>query len=313
MFCTNCPSNCNSCPTSDTICASCANGFYVNSSSLCSTCTINNCKTCLKVGLNLSCTLCNSGYRLASGQCIVCPSNCNTCTLSGSTSICSQCLSGYYLTGGACSIVTVTINNCQIYSSSSSCSSCVSGYYLKYSQCYPCSLLCTTCDGDGFGNCLTCNSLANLFNKMCLINNFPTTSTYNLYFSFPNALSSVTSGSLSCDGNKFMSGTKITLQLNNLRGYKIDMAWKLYSENGSTTFTVALDNSQGTYSLSETTSSTDKYILCSSSNTTTYEYINIASKRTFNTITKTNTLTFSTNNKVVLSLHELIVTVYRCN
>jgi hypothetical protein len=196
---------------------------------LCSLCTINNCKTCLRVSSTISCTLCNSGYRLASGQCVACPSNCNTCTLSSGTSVCTQCMTGYYLNGGACSLILTQIKNCQQYSTTSSCGTCASGYYLKNSQCYPCSLLCATCDGDSFGNCLTCNSNANLFNKMCLINNFPTTSTYNLYFSFPNAISYITSGTLSCDGNKFISGSKITIKLNNLRGYRIDIGWKLYS------------------------------------------------------------------------------------
>jgi hypothetical protein len=65
------------------------------------------------------------------------------------------------------------------------CSVCDSTYYLNSNICYPCSLLCSTCDGSHFGQCLSCNSNAGLFNKMCLIINFPTVSTYNLFYSFP--------------------------------------------------------------------------------------------------------------------------------
>jgi hypothetical protein len=68
-------------------------------------------------------------------------------------------------------------------------------------------------------------------------------------------------------------------------------------------FNVALDNTQGTFSSSYSTSSTDKYVLCTNPNTTTYHYISTASNISFNNIMKANTLTFSTNNNITLSLH----------
>lgn len=181
MYCTQCPSNCVSCPVLDTVCASCSIGYYLNGSS-CVKCALSNCQSCLKISTVISCTACNSGYLLKSGACSSCPSNCKTCT---STTMCIQCNTGYYLQGGACSVVSATVSNCQTYSSTSACSVCDSTYYLNSNICYPCSLLCSTCDGSHFGQCLSCNSNGGLFNKMCLITNFPTVSTYNLFYSFP--------------------------------------------------------------------------------------------------------------------------------
>ncbi len=194
MYCTSCPSNCNACTVSDTVCSSCSSGYYLNSG-LCSKCTISNCITCLRVASTISCTSCNTGYLLQSGTCAACPSNCRTCS---SQTICTTCNSGYFLIGGACSSVSTLVTNCQTYLGTSTCSSCASSFYLKNGLCYPCSLLCSSCDESHFGECLTCNSNAGLFNKMCLITNFPSTSTYNLFYSFPSFSNLISSGTLSC-------------------------------------------------------------------------------------------------------------------
>lgn len=168
-------------------------------------------------GSTVSCTSCASGYFLSSGTCRACPSNCRTCT---SATVCTVCNSGYFLTSGACSAVTTSVSNCLTYSSSTVCSKCSSSYYLSSNTCYPCSLLCTTCDGPHFGRCSVCSSNAAFFNKMCLITNFPSTSTYNLYYSFPASLGLITSGTLSC-ASQYITGLSITINLNYLKAYKL--------------------------------------------------------------------------------------------
>lgn len=205
------------CSVSDTVCSSCLTGYYLTSGS-CIKCPITNCLTCSRPGSSILCTSCNSGYFLQSNVCNQCLLNCRTC----SSSACTACNSGYYLNGGSlCSPVPSLTTNCLTYSSSNACSACSVGYYLKNSTlCSPCSLLCATCKGSHFGRCLTCNSNAALFNEMCLISNFPSTYTYNLFISFPHSFSLVPSGSLKCS-NEYVSGTTITLNLNNLKGYKV--------------------------------------------------------------------------------------------
>jgi hypothetical protein len=109
---------------------------------------------------------------LGSGTCRACPSNCRTCS---SITVCTVCNVGFYILGGACSPISTTVTNCVTYSSSTACSACDSGFYLSSNVCYPCSLLCSGCDGTHFGRCSSCNSNAALFNRMCLITNFPST------------------------------------------------------------------------------------------------------------------------------------------
>lgn len=217
LYCTPCPSNCLSCPTSDTVCSSCAIGYYLNTSSLCSQCNLDKCVTCGRSGSTVLCTSCLSGYFLISGTCRACSSNCRKCT---SATTCTVCNTEYFLSSGTCSAVTTSVSNCQTYSSSTVCSTCATSYYLSSNVCYPCSLLCSTCDGPHFGRCSVCNSNAAFFNKMCLITNFPSTTTYNLYYSFPASIGLVSSGTLSCE-SQYVTGTIITINLNNLKAYKL--------------------------------------------------------------------------------------------
>jgi hypothetical protein len=297
LYCTACPANCLSCPVSDTVCASCATGYYL-SSGACVKCSISNCQTCMKAGSSVVCTLCNSGYLLASGSCTQCPSNCKTCS---SASVCTACNSGFYVIGGACSPVSTAVSDCLAYSSSSVCSSCNSTYFLTNGLCYPCSLLCSTCEGSHFGSCSTCNSNAVLFNKMCLITNFPSTSTYNLYFSFPASSSLLSLGSISC-GNKYATGSTITIDLKNLRAYKISVSWKLYSKGGSTTYSVELKNSANTTTKAYSTGSQQKYNNWCDNDLSTYYYMDVERSQNFTEIKKLNQLTFSTDNGMVLAL-----------
>lgn len=171
----------------------------------------------MRSGSSVSCTSCISGYFVKTGACNACSSNCKTCT---SATVCTVCNTGYSLSSGACNAVTTLVSNCQTYSPSTACSSCLASYYLSSNSCYPCSLLCSTCDGPHFGRCTACNSNSVLFNKMCLITNFPSTATYNLYASFPASIGLITSGTLSC-ASQYITGTSITINFNNLKAYKL--------------------------------------------------------------------------------------------
>lgn len=258
MYCLSCSSNCVSCSTSSSVCSSCATGYYLNSSQ-CYACTVTNCLACMKVSSNIYCSQCSSGYILQAGVCNSCPAHCGTCS---STSVCTSCFSGYYVSSGTCLVVSTTISNCLTYSATSTCSSCNSGYYLTGNLCYPCSLLCSQCIGNHFGLCTTCNSNSNLFNQMCLINNFPSTSTYQLFYSFPSSSSLLVSGSLYCS-SLFASSTTISINLSNLQAYKIDVQWKLFSIGTTSTFNIQLANTYATNDISSTTAA-PSYSYCSS-------------------------------------------------
>jgi hypothetical protein len=81
-------------------CAVCLNGYYVNSSSLCSSCSAN-CLQCLSADLCFACAI---GYTLADGQsqgqCLKCQSPCETCL--GIASYCTSCVTGFTKKGWKC-------------------------------------------------------------------------------------------------------------------------------------------------------------------------------------------------------------------
>lgn len=193
------------------------------SSGLCYACTVSNCDACIGVGVNLYCTNCASEYYLAAGACYSCPSNCLECN--GGT--CTQCSAGYYVSSGACSSVSTTTTNCDIYSDATTCSSCVSGYYYSNSECLPCSILCSTCEGIHFGRCSACNEESSLFNEMCIVDPFPSTSYYRAYVGIPGNLNDLSGGSVEC--TSFYMGTSISLTLNDFSAYKLELKYMLFS------------------------------------------------------------------------------------
>ena len=297
LFCLSCPSNCQSCPISNTICSSCYSGYYLNSSG-CYACTLTNCLTCTILSNNQNCLSCSTGYFASSGTCKSCASNCNKCN---SAAVCTTCAQGYYPVAGGCVKATDSIDNCNTYQNSSACSTCISSYYLSNSLCYPCSLLCTACNGLHFGACTACISTATLFNQMCLVNNYISQSTYQLYYSFPSAGSYATQGAQNCNRYHY-SGTAVTLSLNSLAASKIVVRWRIFSVDGSTTYSFIWSNSAGNQnsSYSTSSSSTQAFPLCSTNASQLY-YLQIGSKN-ISTVKVNNTLSFTTNNGVVLAL-----------
>jgi hypothetical protein len=257
-----------------------------------------NCLTCALISNNLRCQSCNTTFYLTSGTCVSCSSNCNKCT---TPTNCITCAQGYYLVAGGCAKATTSIDNCNTFQNATACGTCISSYYLSNSLCYPCSVLCTACYGLHFGACTACISTATLFNQMCLVNNYISQSSYQLYYSFPSASSFATQGAQNC--NRYLySGTTITLSLNSMAASKIVLNWRIFSVGGSSTYSFTWSNSAGNQSSSFSTSSSSSqaFPLCSS-NTSQLYYLQIGSNN-ISTVKVNNTLSFTTNNGVVLAL-----------
>ena len=94
-------SNCLQCDSNNAQqCAICQNGYFVNSSSLCSACS-NNCLQCLSADL---CSACAVGYTLpegqSQGQCLQCQPPCATCL--GIPTYCTTCIDGFTKRGWKC-------------------------------------------------------------------------------------------------------------------------------------------------------------------------------------------------------------------
>ena len=94
-------SNCIQCSTTNTdSCALCMNGYFIDSSYLCSSCSTG----CLQCASADVCAACAIGYTLpdstTQGQCLQCSSPCATCL--GSTTYCLTCVAGFTKKGWKC-------------------------------------------------------------------------------------------------------------------------------------------------------------------------------------------------------------------
>ncbi len=74
--------------TCNPVCTYCPPGSFLNSTSLCGTCSIG-CSMCIGPGV---CTICFDGYYLFLGSCSQCPTMCKRC-LNGNS--CIECAKGY--------------------------------------------------------------------------------------------------------------------------------------------------------------------------------------------------------------------------
>jgi len=151
------------------------------------------------------------------------------------------------LVSGGCNLATTLISNCNLYSSPSSCGTCSSSYYISSGKCLPCSILCTSCYGLHFGLCTVCSSSASLFNQMCLANKYNSNSEYQLYYTYPS-INNLLSGGVEDCNNYLYKSSSISISLNNLGGSKLRLKWRLFSIDGSTTYSVSITNTGGTFS-----------------------------------------------------------------
>lgn len=79
----------------------------------CYICSHDNCRSCDNAG---ACNSCDSGYTLASGNCVPCKFPCQTCDQTAPTK-CTSCVSPAYFktptsTGGC---ILNTVSNCAVY------------------------------------------------------------------------------------------------------------------------------------------------------------------------------------------------------
>jgi hypothetical protein len=109
--CVPCQAGCDVCSNIDfSICLSCLQGYYANSTGGCSMCS-TNCMSCTSLG----CTACFVSYFLSSNlTCVdLCDYPCTVCN-SSNVEYCSSCIYGYTLMDALCipNILCILYNNC---------------------------------------------------------------------------------------------------------------------------------------------------------------------------------------------------------
>mmetsp|Transcript_22780 Transcript_22780/g.26417 ORF Transcript_22780/g.26417 Transcript_22780/m.26417 type:complete len:178 (+) Transcript_22780:66-599(+) len=122
--------NCTTCDSSsNTTCATCSPGFYLNASnsSICAACN-SSCANCTAAG-NDKCTACASGYfnNTVNGTstCNACSAGCSVCSAANN---CTTCAAANYLNGSACS---ACVANCTACKNSTSCDTCATNTTFK--------------------------------------------------------------------------------------------------------------------------------------------------------------------------------------
>jgi len=117
------------------------------------------CATCSETAPE-TCTSCQPGFYLNSGECLRCDTNCLTCSGSGSSS-CTSCKVGFYPLSGVC---TACIENCISCSPSATntnlCNTCQLGYVYNptLKVCVKCINGCTHCRSDKINFCDKCSN-----------------------------------------------------------------------------------------------------------------------------------------------------------
>ncbi|OMJ85287.1 hypothetical protein SteCoe_13456 [Stentor coeruleus] len=174
--CLLCHNTCYECYSNNTICETCYDGFYIDST-ICHECH-NTCLECLN---NDSCTTCKNNSHIfenycecdinygrdLNGNCSPCENNCEDCTLNNT--ICSLCYDGYYLESGICLKCENSCADCDLDSSlctkcyenafltNNSVCECESGYGLDFVEgiCKVCNEKCELCTGN-YDECEVC-------------------------------------------------------------------------------------------------------------------------------------------------------------
>ena len=123
--CITCINNCKTC-TSATVCTSCIEGFFYNSTT--QTCNVNCPQGCYINRITKACE--------------ICPFGCSQCAQRSGTLVCQQCSTGFYLFNHTtCVDSTFCI---------------VPNYVISNGFCYPCQSPCETCNNLTYNGCITC-------------------------------------------------------------------------------------------------------------------------------------------------------------
>ena len=170
---------CSSCDTSENICSTCNDGYYLPSNAddkkICTKCSVTNCKTCSGSLTNQICNSCSSGYfeNYENGNIISCDDPCETgskekcLTCDTTQNICASCNNGYYVPTDKSNQKICTkcsLSNCKTCSGALNndvCDSCADGFFAKYTDqtIISCEKGCTTGTNE---KCLTCDTNLNI-------------------------------------------------------------------------------------------------------------------------------------------------------
>lgn len=137
--CVPCNEPCKTCVNHPSYCTSCINGMgYLQISANAQSCVLT----------------CVDGTYASEGVCQVCDFRCATCL--GSATNCISCPSGQILYKGGCWATCPAIQLQAVGQNASCVDQCPDGFYkLSVTECAPCAIECTTCQG-GPRNCTSC-------------------------------------------------------------------------------------------------------------------------------------------------------------
>ena len=159
--CIKCEVGCFDCCDANT-CLKAFCGYYLQSFTLPNTQNLgaravkceDNCRQCTGIGL---CTAVNNGFYLLDGSPKRCPEKCSSCNNPG---FCTRCVNRHYLKDGACLECAENCNSCD----ANGCTTPKSGFYVgvcpttRFNIPYSCKSPCTTCAGEGDGDCFACRA-----------------------------------------------------------------------------------------------------------------------------------------------------------
>lgn len=117
----------------DFLCAECAAGFWLQSSTKTCVARVNVSPNCSEFTPNAdTCKTCKFGWYLSvdSTNCIAYPDGIYGCRTYSSRTVCTVCNSEFYLFQNKC-IPSTQVLNCDVYSANYTCSSCKDGFFLQ--------------------------------------------------------------------------------------------------------------------------------------------------------------------------------------
>lgn len=124
-------------------CNQCEDSYYLDGANACQPCALVD-AGCTDCSGGVICTVCASGFFLATALCHQCPYNCVYCL---SATNCQQCQSGFYLTaGGLCSACSNVGCEVCLPANPAGCLTCNSRYYLNGNGCDLCSSVLDQCE-----------------------------------------------------------------------------------------------------------------------------------------------------------------------
>ena len=145
--CTKCPDNCKACTKNlSNSCTACNTGYILESGE-CIQCSLSATKTkCSICLIDGKCTECQNYYLKQNDVCVACPTGCLTCS---STTICTVCDAGYMFSSGSCYLCEAgsSLTKCEVCVVANKCTKCATGYWVDSGNgnCAACISNCLSC------------------------------------------------------------------------------------------------------------------------------------------------------------------------